>query len=297
MPVRPWSVSVVTVGVLLPLLAGCAGLLSPSVAAVSALPEDLVAPVDLASAAPAAPPGVSTPTPTPVLATSAPTPVSARPVGAPPDLDLARRRLTEQRYYGGAPTGASSAALRSAVMAFQKVNGLTVDGVVGPRTAAALAAPRTPVLRYPGPADRIEVDLTRQVLYVVKAGRLLRILPVSSGDGQSYIQRDGQVARALTPVGQYRITRRLAGPERAFLGTLYDPQYFYRGWAIHGSDSVPAGPASHGCVRITRWDATWLFGQLSVGWSVSVYGGRFTFPAGSQAAGTDAPTGDTPNQS
>lgn len=66
-------------------------------------------------------------------------------------------------------------------MAFHKLNRLAVDGEVGPRTLAALAAPRTPVLRDSGPANRVEVDLTRQVLYVVKAGRLTRILPVSSG--------------------------------------------------------------------------------------------------------------------
>jgi hypothetical protein len=34
----------------------------------------------------------------------------------------------------------------------------------------------------------------------------------------------------------------------ADLGTLYDPQYFYRGWAIHGSNSVPAvRPATAAC--------------------------------------------------
>ena len=272
MPTHPWSVAVAVVGTLVPLLAGGVG---PAAAPVGAV----------------APPRVAAPTTTvPLpsrLATLRPValtppaaslgPAGARPTAALPDLATAQRRLTAQRYYTGPLTGAPSAALRSAVMAFQKVNGLTVDGIVGPRTAAALVAPRPPVLRYPGPADRIEVDLTRQVLYVVKAGRLTRILPVSSGNGQSYVQRNGQVARALTPVGHHRITRRQAGADRAFLGTLYDAQYFYGGWAIHGSDSVPAWPASHGCIRITRWDATWLFGQVSPGWVVSLHGGRFTF--------------------
>ena len=35
--------------------------------------------------------------------------------------------------------------------------------------------------------------------------------------------------------------------------------YFFKGWAIHGSPSVPAYPASHGCVRISNADADWLF--------------------------------------
>ena len=204
-----------------------------------------------------------------------------------------QRRLRQLRYYGGALDGRAGPALRSAVMAFQKVNRLGVDGTVGPRTRAALAAPRSPVLRHRSPADRVEVDLDRQVLYVVDDGRITRILPVSSGNGQTYRQKDGSTARALTPVGTYRISRRIVGVRNADLGTLYDPQYFYRGWAIHGSNSVPAGPASHGCVRVTRADATYLLGAIGVGTTVHLYGGRHVFSAGSPAAGTSAPTGDT----
>jgi hypothetical protein len=139
----------------------------------------------------------------------------------------------------------------------------------------------------------VEVDLTKQVLYVVKGGAVQRILPVSSGNGATYEQKDGSTARALTPTGYYKIQRRIVGVREADLGTLYDPQYFYRGWAIHGSNSVPAGPASHGCVRVTRADATWLLRNISVGMSVHLYGGRHTFSAGSSAPGTDSPTGDT----
>ena len=90
----------------------------------------------------------------------------------------------------------------------------------------------------------------------------------------------------------YKIERRIVGERKADLGILYDPQYFYRGWAIHGSNSVPAGPASHGCVRVTRPDAKYLLGVLSNGMDVHLYGGTHTFPAGSAAPGTDSPTGD-----
>ncbi len=179
-------------------------------------------------------------------------------------------------------------------MAFQKVQGLGADGSVGPATLAALKAPKNPVLRDTSPADRVEVDLTKQVLYVVKGGALARILPISSGNGATYSQKSGGTAKALTPTGYYRIERRIVGIREADLGKLYDPQYFYRGWAIHGSNSVPASPASHGCVRVTRTDAKYLLDAISVGTTVHLYGGRFTFPAGSAAPGTDNPTGDTP---
>ena len=211
------------------------------------------------------------------------------------DVAAVQRTLADGGYYGGPVDGRPGSSMRSAVMAFQKVNGLGVDGSVGPATLRALAAPRTPVLRASSPGDRVEVDLTRQVLYVVKAGRIVRIMPVSSGNGRTYAQKDGSTARALTPVGRYTIQRRIVGERKADLGSLYDPQYFYRGWAIHGSNSVPAGPASHGCVRVTRTDAKTLLSSLSNGMTVYLYGGAHTFPAGSSAPGTDNPTGDTPS--
>jgi hypothetical protein len=159
----------------------------------------------------------------------------------------------------------------------------------------ALAAPRSPVLRFRSPADRVEVDLDRQVLYVVHDGRIARILPVSSGNGETYRQKDGSTARALTPIGTYRVQRRIVGVRNADLGTLYDPQYFYRGWAIHGSNSVPAVPASHGCVRVTRADAKYLLGAIGVGTTVHLYGGRHVFSAGSPAPGR-APRPVTPRR-
>lgn len=209
------------------------------------------------------------------------------------DVAAAQRTLADHGYYLGAVDGRRGAAFRSAVMAFQKVQGLGADGVVGQATLQALANPRKPALKASSPSNRVEVDLTKQVLYVVKGGSIQRILPVSSGNGASYEQKNGSTARSLTPVGWYKIQRRIVGERKADLGTLYDPQYFYRGWAIHGSNSVPAYPASHGCVRVTRADAKWLLGAIGNGMSVYLYGGTHTFKAGSSAPGTDTPTGDT----
>lgn len=220
------------------------------------------------------------------------TPKPAAPAAPSYDVAAAQRTLSEHGYYLGAADGKRGPAFRSAVMAFQKVHGLSADSVVGPATLKALAAPRTPALKASSPSNRVEVDLTKQVLYVVKGAAIQRILPVSSGNGATYKQKSGSKAKALTPVGWYKIQRRIVGERKADLGTLYDPQYFYRGWAIHGSNSVPAYPASHGCVRVTRADAKWLLGAIGNGMSVYLYGGKHTFPAGSSAPGTDAPTGD-----
>ena len=231
----------------------------------------------------------------PPAATTAPEDVTPPAPSTPDrayDVRAVQRQLRQGRYYRGPVDGRPGQATRYALMAFQKVNGISADAVVGPATRAALRSPRTPQLRG-GPADRVEVDLTRQVLYLVKGGTLQRVLPVSSGNGVTYAQRSGGTAVALTPTGTFTIERRVAGLRRADLGRLYDPQYFYRGWAIHGSDSVPAYPASHGCVRVPRADGRWLLDQIGVGTPVSLYGGAHVFPAGSSAPRTDNPTGDT----
>jgi N-acetylmuramoyl-L-alanine amidase len=34
---------------------------------------------------------------------------------------------------------------------------------------------------------------------------------------------------------------------------MYRPNYFYGGYAVPGMTSVPAYPASHGCVRMCRY--------------------------------------------
>lgn len=49
-----------------------------------------------------------------------------------------QRRLKSWGYYNGAVDGVFGAGTRSAVIAFQKKNGLTADGVVGLKTYAAL---------------------------------------------------------------------------------------------------------------------------------------------------------------
>ena len=243
------------------------------------------------TAAPTTAPPTATPTAIPT-ATATPTTTAA-----PVDGDVAsyQQVLADLGYYVGALDGEAGPATRSAIVAFQKVHGLAADGEVGPQTLAALAAPQQPSLRG-GAATRVEIDLTRQVLYLVEGGALTRIVPVSSGSGESYTTASGGSARSLTPVGSFTVERKIQGVREAPLGTLYDPMYFHRGWAIHGSNSVPSHPASHGCVRVTRADAQWLFDRAPVGMPVQLYGGDHVFsPAEGETAGTDTPAGDTPD--
>jgi lipoprotein-anchoring transpeptidase ErfK/SrfK len=49
------------------------------------------------------------------------------------------------------------------------------------------------------------------------------------------------------------------------------PNYFYGGYAVHGMTSVPAYPASHGCVRMTVPTMDRMWSSLSVGMPVAIY--------------------------
>jgi lipoprotein-anchoring transpeptidase ErfK/SrfK len=56
------------------------------------------------------------------------------------------------------------------------------------------------------------------------------------------------------------------------LGFLYSPFYFYGGYALHGSNSVPAFPASHGCVRVEIEDMDFLKTRIQLGMPIYLYG-------------------------
>lgn len=132
-----------------------------------------------------------------------------------------------------------------AVLAFQKVHGLTRTGRVDGAVWRRLARARVPSARVPA-GNHIEVSKTRQVLYEVRAGKVVNVIHVSTG------------ATGNTPVGSWRVYR--LGPGGS-LSHMYYSMYFLRGFAIHGYHSVPPWPASHGCVRVPLWQAHGLYGR------------------------------------
>jgi len=171
-----------------------------------------------------------------------------------------QRRLATLHYDVGTIDGIFGYSTYHGVVAFQKVNGLVRDGVVGPRTWAALARPVIPRPRHWHSASSLEVNLSRQVVYLARQGAVLRILDASTGK-----------ASTPTPVGSFSVLRRINGWRLSPLGLMWRPNYFYRGYAVHGSTSVPAYPASHGCVRVTIPAMNRLWSLLRIGMPVSVY--------------------------
>jgi lipoprotein-anchoring transpeptidase ErfK/SrfK len=126
-----------------------------------------------------------------------------------------------------------------------------------------------------------EVDKTRQLLFLVQDGVTTHVLNTSTGDDREYTEPDANspgvmiTDTAITPVGSFRINReRPDGWWVGDLGQIYRPKYFIGGVAIHGSLSVPAYPASHGCVRVSvaAMDMIWEQEILPRGTTVVVYG-------------------------
>lgn len=194
----------------------------------------------------------------------------ARGDTGPAVTDL-QNRLTQLGYWLGAADGQYGVLTSQAVMALQKVHGLARTGAVDAATRAALANPVAYVPRAGG--DHVEVDRARQVLVIVRGGRPVYTFNTSTGTEKPY-EYAGVTYVAHTPTGTFTFSREIDGIRESRLGTLYRPKYFTSdGVAVHGSASVPAYPASHGCVRLTNaaTDFVWGADLIPLGSKVIVF--------------------------
>jgi peptidoglycan hydrolase-like protein with peptidoglycan-binding domain len=174
-----------------------------------------------------------------------------------PAVRLLQGRLSALGYVVGG-RGTYDARTARAVLAFRKVTGmartLVADAAVLHRLARGGGRFR---VRHPEHGRHVEADLSRQVLALIDGDRVERIYPTSSG---------APVTR--TVLGTFRVYLKSPGINQK--GMFYS-SYFIRGYAIHGYVSVPAYPASHGCLRVPLAEAIPIFRWLSVGDVVDVY--------------------------
>lgn len=186
-----------------------------------------------------------------------------------------QQALKDQHYDPGTPDGRFGLKTTMAVWAFQQLNGLAPDGVVGPITEARiLARPAQPMLRPALGPTHTEVDLRRQVMIVWRGGAPVLITHVSTGSGIAYCENTDagrNCGDAVTPTGVYHFGRRVSGWRVAPLGRLYNPVYFNGGIAVHGAASVPNHPASHGCVRIPMSIAEYFPSLVNTGDTIEVF--------------------------
>jgi peptidoglycan hydrolase-like protein with peptidoglycan-binding domain len=189
----------------------------------------------------------------------------------------AERRLNDMGYWTGTVDGVIDPATRSALIAFQKWEGRPVTGKLTLDELEALRTGPAPQAREPGYAH-VEIDVDRQVLLIVNDEGDVRVLPVSTGSGEPFID-EGQTSVAYTPRGRFVVYDKVAGWEKGTLGSMYYSNYTSGGVAIHGSRNVPTRTASHGCIRIPVFAAREVSRLLKLGTIVLVYD-RVTFVSG-----------------
>jgi peptidoglycan hydrolase-like protein with peptidoglycan-binding domain len=169
-------------------------------------------------------------------------------------------QLAALKYFPGPIDGVYDNRTRDAVMAFQKVEGLKRTGTVGDVTWERLSTAQTPAPKLTDVGTRIEVDLTRQVLFMITDDKVWKIVHVSTG-------------RQGTRTGHYSIKEKYKGTVSCITvdGVMYYPSYIVSRTAIHGYRSVPSYPASHGCVRVPMWVAKQLWNETPTGMTIDIY--------------------------
>lgn len=233
---------------------------------------------------PAAAPTTTSPPPeptivtVPVAASSEPFPVIGRRSG-----EGARRvqeRLLELGFWLQSVNGDYGVTTRQAVMAFQKYRGLEPNESIDEATAAALGEAQNRVHGRSDSGTLLEIDKTRQLMFLVVDGRTDWAINVSTGSGVPYVKRDrnewGKWVRgdSQTPDGIFTVDREFEkGWRPGDLGEIYRPKYFNGGIAVHGAYKIPAHPASHGCVRVSTpaMDHLWASGLVPRGTVVWVH--------------------------
>jgi hypothetical protein len=182
----------------------------------------------------------------------------------------ARELLDQLGYWVNVDVTGNDVSLRHALIAFHKIEGRERTGVLTIEELEALRVAQRPQVLETG-YPHIEIDLHRQVLFVVDVpGVRLRILPISSGSGEFFTE-GGVTRQAVTPTGRFKVYRKIEGWRKSPLGLLYYPNYIYDGIAIHGNPSVPVRPASHGCIRIPMFASQEFSEIATIGMVVIVY--------------------------
>jgi lipoprotein-anchoring transpeptidase ErfK/SrfK len=144
-------------------------------------------------------------------------------------------------------------------MAFQKAYRLPRTYVFNTACWRKLDGAKTIKPRHSSPATHLEVDKTRQILMVVKKGKVFGLIAVSTG------------ATGNTPEGSFHIQQKHPFTTSGYGGILVRTMGFVGNFAIHGYSPVPPYPASHGCVREPIWACYWVYDQSSVGEALFIY--------------------------
>jgi L,D-transpeptidase catalytic domain len=144
------------------------------------------------------------------------------------------------------------------VLAYRKVNGMAGTFRAGKGLVKRAFSGRGGYrVRHPGAGQHLEASLGKQVLVFAKGGKATAIYPISSGKSST-----------PTVTGHFEFLRTEPGYNSH---GMYYSWYFYGGYAVHGYESVPDYPASHGCLRTFIADQPEIYNRINLGEDIFVF--------------------------
>jgi hypothetical protein len=199
-----------------------------------------------------------------------------------PEVQAYEQRMADLHFDPGPVDDVYDQKTVYAVHTLQKLNDGNPTGRITESEVFALNwfHYRQPLVDQPEP-NRTEVDITTQTLTLYETYQPKLLTTISSGSGENYCYdtpRDNPTSHvcedANTPSGRFTFNEFRKGWDKSPLGQLYNPYYFNKGIAVHGYESVPTRPASHGCVRIPMHISEYFHDLVNQGDVVHVIGGQ-----------------------
>jgi hypothetical protein len=144
------------------------------------------------------------------------------------------------------------------VLAYRKVNGMARSFRAGRGLVKRAFSGRGSYrVRHPGAGRHVEAPISKQVLVFAEGERPVAVYPISSGKSST-----------PTVTGHFHFIRQEPGYNSH---GMYYSFYFYGGYAVHGYESVPDYPASHGCIRTFIADQPEIYDRINFGESIFVF--------------------------
>ncbi len=181
-------------------------------------------------------------------------------------------RLKELHFDPGTIDGYFDQDMQYAVSTVQKYYGLPRTGVIDEGVDFALTHFEYKPAEPKSEPDRVEIDLDKQVLTLYKDWQPQLLTTTSTGSGEHFCGGVDGCQYAITPTGHFHFYQLIHGWQKGKLGTMWNPYYFNGSDAVHGLQSVPNYPASHGCSRIPMHIADYFHTLVHNGMSVFVVG-------------------------
>ncbi len=168
-----------------------------------------------------------------------------------------RRALNELGYVPGGGK-CFNGKMGRAVLAFRKVNGMNRNEKASKRVVRQVFAGQGGYkAKHPGAGEHVEASLSKQIIAFSKGDRVVAVYPISSG-------------KPSTPTVQGHFNFYMTQPGYNSEGMYYS-FYFIGGYAIHGYESVPNYPASHGCLRTYISDQPEIYNRIHYGEDIFVF--------------------------